>query len=182
MAIGPTRRSLRSVLARPRTPPRAPARPGAGPLKTGGAGESARSGSTAAPVVRLWRPWWHAGRRGAAARFIRPAALQPLRQASWHIGRDAAPPVGRWQPVRQSSHPRSPHGAPVDLRGGLVGGSSSGGPGNRLTASAAKTRTHPQPLPSRWKGPSPTPRPPQGGCEGVRARGSASREPRPGPG
>ncbi|WP_140636300.1 hypothetical protein [Methylibium rhizosphaerae] len=34
---------------------------------------------------------------------VRSAALQPLRQASWHIGRDAAPPGGRWQPVRQAS-------------------------------------------------------------------------------
>jgi hypothetical protein len=25
--------------------------------------------------------------------IVRSAALQPLRQASWHIGRDAAPPV-----------------------------------------------------------------------------------------
>jgi hypothetical protein len=110
---------------------------------------------------------------------LRSAALQPLRQSSWHSGRDAAPPGGRGQPVRQSSHRAPPSCAPVELRGGLVGGSSSGGPGNWLTASAARHPTHPQPLPVR-EGVMPTPRPPVGGSEEVRARGSVFRATRTG--
>jgi hypothetical protein len=110
---------------------------------------------------------------------LRSAALQPLRQSSWHSGRDAAPPGGRGQPVRQSSHRAPPSCAPVELRGGLVGGSSSGGPGNWLTASAARHTTHPQPLPVR-EGVMPTPRPPVGGSEEVRARGSVFRATRTG--
>jgi len=51
----------------------------------------------------------------------RSASLQPLRQASWHIGRDAAPPVGRGQPVRQSSH-RAPPTAPPSIARGTCGG------------------------------------------------------------
>src|SRR3990167_1383400 len=86
----------------------------------------ARSGSPAAPVVRLWLSWWHVGRRAAAARdrsvgFAAAAAPdklahRPRRCAVRGEGAARAPVVP----------PRSPHGAPVELRGGLVGGSSSG--------------------------------------------------------
>ena len=51
------------------------------------------------------------------------------------------------QPARQSSYRAPPSCAPVNERGGLVVGSSSGGPGNCLTASAAVNPTHPQPFP-----------------------------------
>ena len=125
--------------------------------------------------------WWHVGRRAAAARdrsigcaaAAAPGKLahRPRHCAARGEGAARAPVVP----------PRSPHGAPVELRGGLVGGSSSGGPGNWLTASAAKKTTHPQPLPVR-EGAMPTPRPPVGGSKGVRARGSVFREPGPGPG
>ena len=75
---------------------------------------SARSGSTAAPFAAL-------GVTSAAEApplvIVRSAALQPLRQASWHIGRDAAPPVGRRQPVRQSSHRAPPTAPPSRVRG-----------------------------------------------------------------
>jgi len=77
--------------------------------------------------------------------IVRSAALQPLRQASWHISRDALPTL-EGQRVRQSSH-RAPPTTPVESRGGLVGGSSSGGPGNRRTASAAEGHTPPIPHP-----------------------------------
>jgi len=78
---------------------------------------SARSGSTAAPVVAL-------GGTSAAEPpllvIVRSAALQPPRQASWHIGRDAAPTVGG-QPVRQSSH-RAPPTRPRRIARGTCGG------------------------------------------------------------
>ena len=191
LANGPTCKSLRcaSLGAAPvRSPPRSPAMPVAGPLKSGGtevlaAASPLHSQRSATRPPRQSLAFGSLGGTSAAEPpllvNLRSAALQPLRQSSWHSGRDAAPPGGRGQPVRQSSHRAPPSCAPVELRGGLVGGSSSGGPGNWLTASAARNPTHPQPLPVR-EGVMPTPRPPVGGSEEVRARGSVFRATRTG--
>jgi len=59
------------------------------------AAKPAISGSTTVPFAAL-------GGTSAAEppllAIVRSVSLQPLRQASWHIGRDAAPPVGRGSP------------------------------------------------------------------------------------
>lgn len=90
LANGPACRSLRCAplgAAPARSPPRSPAMPVAGPLNAGvqrsarsgfavvqpaisgfAAAQPAISNSTAAPVARLRLPWWHVGRRAAAAR------------------------------------------------------------------------------------------------------------------
>ena len=73
------------------------------------------------------------------------------------------------QPARLTSHRAPPSCAPVESRGGLVGGSSSGGPGNWLTASAAE-EPHPSPTPSREGRGRAHPPPARG-----RERGSPSR-------
>ena len=82
------------------------------------AAKPAISGSTAAPFAAL-------GVTSAAEPpllvNVRSASLQPLRQASWHIGRDAAPPVGRRQHVRQSSHRAPPTAPPSNCEGDLWG-------------------------------------------------------------
>ena len=64
---------------------------------------SARSRSTAAPVAAL------GGTSAAEPPLlvnIRSASPQPLRQASWHIVRDAAPPAGSGSPC--ASRPTAP--------------------------------------------------------------------------
>ena len=161
-----------------RSPPRSPAKPVAGPLNTGfsevpaaaAALQVKRSAAAALQVKRSaaapllsQRPAARPPRQSLACGslggtsaaepplfvIVRSAALQPLRQASWHIGCDAALPVGRWQPVRQSSHRAPPSCAPVPCEGDLWGDLHGGGPGNWLTASAAEEH-HPSPsLPVR---------------------------------
>ena len=51
---------------------------------------------------------------------VRSVAPQPLRQASWHIGRVAAPTV-EGQPVRQSSHRAPPTAPPSNCEGDING-------------------------------------------------------------
>ena len=105
-----TRRSLRCAplgARASRTPHRSPAKPGAGPLKTDCVGVLA-----AARPPRQSLAFGSLGGTSAAEPplrvIVRSAALQPLRQANWHIGRNAAPSPGRRQPVRQSSHRAPP--------------------------------------------------------------------------
>ena len=103
-----------------RSPPRSPAKPGAGPLKTG----CIEVLAAARPPRQSLACGSLGGTSAAEAPLlviVRSAALQPLRQASWHIGRDAAPPVGRGQPVRQSSH-RAPPTRPRRIARGTCGG------------------------------------------------------------
>jgi hypothetical protein len=82
---------------------------------------SARSGSTAAPVDRLRLPWWHVGRRVAAARdrsvgcaataASGELAHRPRRCAARVEGAARAPVVP----------PRSPHAPPSNCEGDLWG-------------------------------------------------------------
>ncbi len=110
----------------------------------------------------------------------RPSPLQPPRQASWHIGRDAASPE-HGQRVRQASHRAPPSCAPVKCEGDLWGDLQAVGRETGSLLRLLKNPTHPPPLPVR-EGAMPTPRPPVGGSEEVRARGSVLRNPRPGSG
>ena len=125
-----------------RSSPRSPATPDAGPLKALMCSHQLDRRASRCAL-------WHVGRRAAAARGLAvafAATAAPGKLA--HRPRRCVART-RWQRVRQSSHRAPPSCAPVDSRGGLVGGSSSGGPGNWLTASAAEEPTHPQPFPVR---------------------------------
>lgn len=145
LAIGPARRSLRCAPlgALPsRTPPRAPAKPGAGPPIPGHL--SARRSSTAAPVAPL-------GGTSAAEPpllvIVRSAALQPLRQAGWHIGRDAAPPVGAGSPC--ASRPTAlPPRRPRRIARGTCGGIFKRWAGKPAHCFGCE-ESHPSPTPSR---------------------------------
>jgi hypothetical protein len=122
LAIGP-RSQVASLGARAsRTPPRAPAKPGAGPLNTGCREVPAAAAPLQFSVQRLDRrasrcAWWHVGRRVAAARD-RPdgcaATAAPGKLA--HRPRRCAA-LGEGQPVRQSSHRAPPSCAPVKSEG-----------------------------------------------------------------
>ena len=115
---------------------------------------SARAGSTAAPVASL-----------GGTSVAEPPALGTSRSSSRSC--DARRAAGRCARRPTAIPPQAPRAG----RGGLVGGSSCGGPGSWLTASAGGH--HPSPTPSREEGAMPTPRPPVGGSEEVQARGSA---------
>jgi hypothetical protein len=105
---------------------------------------SARSGSAVAPFAAL------GGTSAAGPPLLvsfGSAALQPLRQASWHIGPDAAPSVGRWQPVRQSSH-RAPPRRPRRIARGTCGGIFKRWAGKPAHCFGCEEH-HPSPTPSR---------------------------------
>lgn len=76
--------------------------------------------------------------------------------------------------MRQGCPPRSPHQPPQLGEGDLWGDLHAVGQRCWRTAVAAGHPTHPPPLPVR-AGAVPTPRPPVGGSEEVRARGSVCR-------
>ena len=80
----------------------APARPPRQSLAFGSLGVT----STAEPPVLV--AWWS-------------APLQPLRQAGWHIGRDASLPKCAVQRVRQSSHRAPPTAPPSNGEGDING-------------------------------------------------------------
>ena len=176
-----------------RSSPQSPPMPDAGPLN-----DFEVIGPVDRRVSRSPRfTWCHVGRRGAGpqrpggrlrcnrrarqagtstATLRRPSAGQRVRQSSHR-----APLAGVNYLVRRAGQPNcrqplSPAAPPSVNEGGLVGGSSSGGPGNWLTASAAE-EPHPSPTPSREGRGHAHPRPPVGGSEEVRAEGSVFSSP-----
>ena len=134
-----------------RSAPLAPAKPVAGPLKASfrnhtqrfAAAQHAISGSTAAPVAAL-------GVTPVAGPpllvNVGSPSLQPLRQASWHIGRDAEAPCEKGSPC--ASRPTAlPPAAPPSRVRGTCGGIFKRWAGKLAHCMGCWNPTHPQPFP-----------------------------------
>ena len=140
----PSRTALRSVCCAPaRSSPRTPATPDAGPLNAltleviGPARPPRQSLRVVArrPRRRRTSERWRAPRRSRCARG-------PVTPAAW-LGPSAG--MQPSSPVKPTAIPLT---SPRPSARGTCGGSSSGGPGDWLTASAAFEH-HPSPTPSR---------------------------------